>query len=120
MFDSNRRKYPRANYPCQLTIWLSEGLNETILANTSNLGTGGLCVHLNQEIDMGTKVDVQLNFTNPTTPFRCKGVVVRCKKENAKFFNIGVQFDPLGELKQSFLDGKVSELIALEQKGNKQ
>ena len=117
MFDANRRKYPRANYPCQLTMWLVNGLNETVLANTSNIGLGGLCVHLNQAIDLGTKVDIQLNFTNSTTPFRCRGVVVRSKQESEKFYNIGIQFEPLSELKSAFLDGQVSELIDLEQKG---
>jgi len=117
MFDSNRRKYPRANYPCQLTVWMESGQNETILANTSNVGIGGLCVHLNQGIYVGKKVDIQLNFTKQTTPFRCKGVVVRCVAEGDKFYNIGIQFEPLSELKLAFLDGKISELIALEQKG---
>jgi hypothetical protein len=119
MFDSNRRKYPRANYPCQLTMWLANGSNETILANTSNIGIGGLCVHLNQGVDMGTKVDVQLQFTNSTTPFRCTGLVVRSVKESEKFYNIGVQFDPLNELKYAFLLGQVAELIELEQKEKK-
>ena len=117
MFDANRRKYPRANYPCQLTIWMADGLNETILANTANIGVGGLCVHLNQKIDVGKKVDVQLNFTDQTTPFRCRGLVVRSIQESDRFYNIGIQFEPLSELKYAFLDGKVSELIALEQKG---
>jgi len=117
MFDSNRRKYPRANYPCQLTVWLVDGSNETILANTSNIGTGGLSVHLNQGITVGTRVDIQLNFTAPSTPFKCKGTVVRSHKENEKFYNIGIQFDPLDEIKFAFLDGKVAELIELEKKG---
>lgn len=117
MFDSNRRKYPRANYPCQMTLWLGDGTNETILANTSNVGVGGLCVHLNQGLDVGTKVDIELNFKNPSTPFRCSGLVVRSFKESDKFYNIGVQFDPLSELKYAFILGKVSELIDAEQKG---
>ena len=117
MFDINRRKYPRANYPCQLTIWLNDRLNETMLANTANIGLGGLCVHLNQGVALGTKVDIQLNFTNETTPFRCRGVVVRSIQESEKFYNIGIQFEPLSELKHAFLDGKVSEIISLEQKG---
>ena len=117
MFDSNRRKYPRADYPCQLTMWLGNGHNETILANTTNIGAGGLCVHLNQEIDVGTKVDVQLNLKNSTTPFKCSGMVVRCFKEKDRFFNIGIQFDPLNELKYAFLLGHVSDLIATEKKG---
>ena len=116
MFDSNRRKNPRANYPCQLTLWVDNGPNETILANTSNIGLGGLCVHLNQELHVGTKVDIQLNFTNPSTPFRCSGVVVRVRKDSERYFNIGIEFAPLSELKFAFLDGKVAELIAFEEK----
>ena len=118
MFDSNRRKYPRANYPCQLTMWVINGPNETILANTSNIGLGGLAVHLNQSFEVGTKVDIQLNFTNPSTPFRCKGIVVRSFKDNDKFYNIGIVFEPMGDLKIAFLDSKVSELIEIERKGN--
>jgi hypothetical protein len=117
MFDINRRKYPRANYPCQLTLWLTDGLNETILANTSNVGIGGLYVHLNQGIDEGTMVDIQLNFTNTTIPFRCRGVVARSRRESEKLYSIGIQFQPLSKLKQAFLDEKIAEIIALEQKG---
>ncbi len=117
MDDSNRRKYPRANYPCQLTMWLADGSNETILANTSNIGVGGLCVHLNQGVDVGTKVDILLTFADSTSPLKCRGVVVRSFKGEEQFYNIGIQFDPLDEQRSSFLKGKVSELIDLEQKG---
>ena len=117
MFDANKRKYPRANYPCRLTLWLGHGSNETIMANTSNIGLGGLCVYLNSEIPVGTKVDIQLNFPQPTTPFRCTGVVVRYEQENEKSYKIGIQFDPLGDVKQAFLEGKIAEIIAAEQKG---
>ena len=118
MFDSNRRKFPRANYPCQLTIWLTNGSNETILANTSNIGLGGLCVHLNRALfDVGTKVDIQINFSGTTTPFKCHGTVVRSMRESDKYYNTGIEFEPLSELKYSFLDGKISEIIGLEQKG---
>jgi hypothetical protein len=99
-------------------MWMANGSNETILANTSNIGIGGLCVHLNQGVDLGTKVDVQLSFTHSSTPLKCHGLVVRSIKENEKFYNIGIQFEPLSELKAAFLDGKIAELIDLEKKGN--
>jgi PilZ domain len=117
MFDINRRKYPRADYPCQLTIWLEQGHNQTILAHTSNIGVGGLYVHLNQEIDEGTKVDIQLNFTDTATPFRCQGVVLRSRRENERIYNISIQFEPLSETKHAFIEKKISEILALEQKG---
>jgi hypothetical protein len=117
MFDANRRKYPRVNYPCQLTIWLFDGFNKTILAQTSNIGLGGVCVHLNEAFDVGTKVDIQLQFPGTTTPFRCHGKIVRCMPAEKGLHNIGIQFDPLSELKHAFLDGKISDIIALEPKG---
>jgi len=117
MFDDNRRKYPRANYPCHLTMWFSNGSNETIFANTSNLGSGGLAVHLHQDVELGARVDIELNFLDMSTSFRCQGVVVRSQRINDKFYNIGIQFEPLGEIKYAFLEGRVSELIELEKKG---
>jgi hypothetical protein len=99
-----------------LTIWLAQGHNETILANTSNIGIGGLYVLLNQEIEEGTKVDIQLNFTD-TAPFRCQGVVLRSRRENEKIYNISIQFEPLNETKLAFIEKKISEILDLEQKG---
>ncbi len=119
MLSNNRRKYPRANYPCYLTLWVASGMQETILANTSNIGVGGLSVHLNQSVRVGTKVDIQLLFSNTTTPFKCSGVVIHSGSESKKFHNVGIQFEPLGEIKTAFLEGKVSEILALEHKGNK-
>jgi hypothetical protein len=98
-------------------MWLADGSNETILANTSNVGIGGINVNLDQDIEVGTRVDIQLNFSNPSTAFRCHGAVVRAIRESKKFYNIAIQFDPLDEVKGKFLEHKVSELIALEQKG---
>jgi len=100
-----------------MTLWLYDGRNETVLANTSNIGLGGLCVHLNHAVFVGTKVDIQINFASPSTPFKCHGTVVRSVKESERFFNTGIEFEPLSDLKHAFLDGKVSELINLEQKG---
>ena len=74
-------------------------------------------MHLNQPLDLGAKVDIQLNFKNSTTHFKCTGVVVRSKKENEKFYNTGIEFDALSDLKNAFLLGQVAELIELEQKG---
>ena len=118
MFDSNRRQYPRANYPCQLTLCGTDGSSDTILANISNIGAGGLCVYLDQEILSGVKVDIRINFSSHSTPFKCRGIVVRSHAEKDKrFYATGIQFEPLSDLKRAFLSAIISELIALEKKG---
>jgi hypothetical protein len=113
MSDTNRRKYLRVNYPCQLTLWLPEGPNGMMLANTSNVGLGGLCVRVNQEILVGTKVDIQLDFTHTPTPFRCCGKVTRSMQLDKEFNSIGIEFESLSEPKHTFLRRKISELIDL-------
>jgi hypothetical protein len=116
--DFNRRRYPRANYPCRLTMWPANGSNETILAYTANIGAGGLCVFLNGFTNVGTKVDIELDFPNSTTPFKCKGTVVRCVKEDEKFYDTGIQFDSLDDLKFSFISSQVSDLLNKEKEKN--
>jgi len=117
MGDVDQRKYPRANYPCHLTIWGEDSHCETILAYTSNIGVGGACVQLNQGFLKGLKVTVQLDFPRPDHPFKSKGVVVRCKDEGNKLYSIGIKFEALSEEKHAFMEAKVTELIRLEKKG---
>jgi len=116
MFDSNRRKYPRAFYPCILTIWHDDGVNATTMAETSNIGVGGLAVNVSHEIMTMAKVGMQINFEIPSTAFRCRGVVLRCIKQKEALYHIAIQFDPMDEVKYAFLESKVAELIELEKK----
>ena len=117
MFDANKRKFPRADYPCSLTIWRQDGGQDVILARTANIGAGGLNVHLNQKISTGSFIEISIEFPSHTTPFKCKARVVRVQEnldgEGKVFYALGVMFDHLDELKQSYLQGVVSHLIAL-------
>ncbi len=123
MFDANKRKFPRANYPCALTVWRSDGSSEVLLANTANIGAGGLCVHSQQQLYVNAKVEVRVDFHKPNaTPFKSKGVVTRAElipgatlKEN--YYKIAIQFENLDDIKIAYLQGLVSELIDLENKG---
>jgi c-di-GMP-binding flagellar brake protein YcgR len=117
MEQDNRRKHPRINYPCQLTMWTAEG-EDTVLAQAADIGLGGLCVELNGAIAIGMKVAIEIDFNDSTASFRCKGVVVRCRQDSSSVYNIGIQFEPLSTAQHAFLDGKITEIIHLEKKGH--
>jgi hypothetical protein len=102
MSEKNQRKFPRVTCPCQLTMWVAEGSYDTVLADASNIGQGGLCVEINHEIAQGTKVDIEINFNDSTPPFRCQGSVVRCRQQDNKVYNIGVQFGTLSEPNRTY------------------
>lgn len=116
MNEQNRRKHPRVNYPCQLTMWVTQGLYDTVLAQMTDIGLGGLCARFNEEIALGIKLDIQIEFTD-MKPFTCKGFVVRCQKISEHDYNVGIQFESLNELQHGFLSGIISKLIIPESKG---
>lgn len=98
-------------------MWLSDGSNETILANTANIGLEGICVYLNQPVDLQTKVEVHIHFTNPPFNFKCLGTVVRSVYENDRFYATAIKFAPLSEDQKVFLKLKISQFMAMEKKG---
>jgi Tfp pilus assembly protein PilZ len=98
-------------------MWAAEGVYDTVLSQTVDIGLGGLCVRLNQAIRVGTKVDIKIDFDNMPAPLKCQGRVVRCLEESKKVYNIGVQFEPLGQANYSFLERKINQLINSDQKG---
>ena len=116
----NQRKYPRVNYPCSLTFWRKDRTQEVILANTANIGAGGLFVHLNQRILPGTKVEIKIEFADQPKSFQCFGEVLRCEQPTGevirKLFSVAVAFEPLEEWQLARLQNIVDGLIALENK----
>jgi Tfp pilus assembly protein PilZ len=98
-------------------MWADEGVYDTVLSRTVDIGLGGLCVRLNQAIRIRTKVDIKIDFSDRPAPLKCKGSVVRCHEESKKVYNIGVQFEPLTPENQAFLAHKIDQLIQTEQKG---
>ncbi len=117
MSDASQRKFPRVNYPCQLTLWMTGGHYDTVFTTAADIGQGGLCVELNRDVGVGMKVDIEIDFNDGTMAFRCKGSVVRCQEQSNKLYNIGIQFEPLSETENILLEKKIAQLINLEKKG---
>jgi len=115
MPDAQNRKFPRANYPCFLTLWLGNDFG-TIMANTANIGAGGLFVHLSQGLMVGAKVEIKIDFAKDES-LRCTGLVLRCQKnkedddEYRAPYSVAIVFDGLDEAKQTKLKQIVEDLI---------
>jgi len=98
MWDGiNRRKFPRANYKCLISI-KKRLTSKTISTQTENVGAGGICVLVNEDLGLFQGVDLELFITegdNP--PIKCGGTVVWVvKKSSAKkgehVFDTGIEF----------------------------
>jgi hypothetical protein len=115
--DQNKRKFPRATYPCSLTLWRG-GDFETIMATTSNIGAGGLLIHMDHSFMIGAKVEIKIDFSNEE--FHCNGLVLRCQPnrenvdEQSGMYSVAIVFEGLDEQKAAYLRNLVDKLFERE------
>lgn len=71
----DRRRFPRANYPCKIIV-VKKGQAKKFSTNTENIGVGGVCVILNQELDRFSEVELILFLEDKQLPIYCDGRIV--------------------------------------------
>ncbi|MEW6008316.1 MAG: PilZ domain-containing protein [Candidatus Omnitrophota bacterium] len=101
MWDGiNRRRFPRADYPCLIKIRKKKG-KETLAAKTENLGCGGICAILEKDLGLFSSVDIELDLQDGAAPIKAEGTVVwvvrrhEIKKDRAGYFDTGIEFKDL-------------------------
>ncbi len=72
----NRRKFPRAHYRCVICI-RKKNSTKTISTRTENIGVGGVCVIVREDIGLFQGVDLELDLEDVKSEnFKCSGTVV--------------------------------------------
>ena len=113
----NRRKFPRVNFPCLITVRAGSGKSEIILTHTENIGIGGVCVTVNREIKMFLPVDLEIDLLDTEGHVKCKGRVVWSlhrksdEKKKPLFYDTGIEFNAVGEPDQQRLNEIVKRLV---------
>jgi len=114
----NRRKFPRVNYPCLVVI--RKGTSEdkdVFLTHTENIGVGGVCVILKQDLKMFSPVDLELDLMDLGNHIKCRGKVVwnvqRSMDQTKKplFYDIGIEFEDLDDEERARLQEVVQRLV---------
>jgi hypothetical protein len=72
----NRRKFPRASYPCMITICKDSQEKASILTHTENIGVGGSCIILKMGLKMFSPVDVEIDLLDMDDHIKGKGKIV--------------------------------------------
>lgn len=117
----NRRKFPRVNYPCLVVVRKDKDTSEVILTHTENIGIGGVCFTLKQNIKLFERVDLEIDLLDLGEHIRCKGKVVwnvqRKSNEKKKplFYDTGIEFDDISVREQERLK-EIVERLAKSQK----
>ena len=119
--QESKRKFPRVNYPCSVTVWRQDGSSEVVMANTANIGGGGLCVYFNEALALETVLDIRIDNFFEGGPLKCRGKVVRCRDDSTsgpkrqKFFEIGIEFIEMDDAQRLYLLGFVERLMNLKE-----
>lgn len=115
----NRRQFPRVNYPCLVVIrnGAEDEKNNAILTHTENIGIGGVCVVLKQDVKMFSTVELELDLLDLGNHICCNGKVVwnvqrqSGAKEKPLFYDIGVEFINIKDGDQKRLEKIVERLV---------
>ena len=93
----NRRKFPRANYKCLITIKRRLTSN-TISTQTENIGAGGICVIIKEDLGLFQGVDLELHLEDGRPPVKCGGTIVwvvkksEPKQKSGHLYDTGIEF----------------------------
>ena len=89
----NKRRFPRANYPCKVVI-LDNDSREVFNTHTENIGEAGICVILPKALPKFCCVEVLLYLKDGKAPLNCGGKIVWVAKVDSEF-DTGIEFDQL-------------------------
>ncbi len=92
----NRRKFPRAQYPCKIMVKKKDS-SEMVSADTENIGTGGLCVLIPKDLGIFAPVEIHLDLQDTRPVIICDGTIVWIVKRTneQKHFDTGIEFTNL-------------------------
>ena len=105
----DRRRFPRVQYPC-LVVLQRNKTTDMHLTHTENIGTGGVCVSLKENIKIFSTVGLEVDLLDLNDHIRCEGKVVwnverkSQTDEGNSYFDVGVEFVGLSDKDQKRLD----------------
>ena len=90
----NRRKFPRAKYPCKITVKRKDS-PDILSTQTENIGVGGICVILSKDLGIFAPVEIQLDLLDGQPLVESDGAIVwivEKKQEPTKTYDTGIEF----------------------------
>ena len=109
----DRRRFPRAHYKCLIYIG-KKSSTKTISTNTENIGAGGVCVILSEDLGLFQGVNLEMDLENGiTSNIKCSGTVVWIVKKHdphergTSTYDTGIEFVDIDEESK----GRISKIV---------
>jgi len=114
----NRRKFPRANYPCVLSVRRKDQ-KDMASTQTENIGLGGICVILSKDLGIFAPVEIRLDLLDGESVIECDGTVAwviasKEEKKKTELFDTGLEFTNLKRKDAIRINSIVEKIGAVE------
>ena len=112
----SRRKFPRVRYKCLIKLSRS-GKEATIETYTENIGSGGICVVLNEKCKLFENVTLEIFMDGDKNPLLCEGSVVwivkrhPMKKSEKVQYDTGIEFKNITEDDRERIEQLVQNIL---------
>ncbi len=96
----DKRKFPRANYPCRITVTRIDQ-PDSISSHTENIGIGGICAMLPKDLGIFSPVEVHLDLLDNQPVIQCDGniawIIEKKSDKKSNAFDTGIEFTNIKE-----------------------
>ncbi len=113
----DHRKFPRIRYKCFIKV-SSEDLGGPIETFTKNIGTGGICVVLSENLGLFENVSLEVHFQDEKeNTVKCNGTIVWAVKQHPvdesgkTTYDTGIEFSDLSPDNKKMIN-KIVESIS--------
>lgn len=118
MWDGmDRRRFPRVQHPCKIKLKRSGG-TKIINTFTENIGCGGVCVLLKEDLGLFSPVKLDIDIEDSLGWFSSQGTIVWVVKREGEtkdkevIFDTGIEFNNLGEEYRLRVEKMVNRILA--------
>ncbi len=112
----DKRKFPRANYRCLLRV-KRESRVDVLETYTENIGVGGICVVVDKELDLFSKVSLEIVLGEDKDPVFCEGKIVWVVKKSPLQsggiyeYDTGIEFVNLPEKYEHMMTSIIENIL---------
>ncbi len=109
------RRYKRIENTCftrfQYRPENDTGFREAEMADVINLSAGGVFLHSNNDLEIGTVLNLDICFSRSHPSIPCKGMVIRKRHNNTSIIGIAIEFTELDEHIVNIINCTVEENV---------
>lgn len=114
----DRRRFPRAQYRCLITVG-KPNRERHFLTHTENIGVGGICVILGEDLGIFSEVDIELMLKDGGEPIKTRGSIVWVVKKTSTggtSYDTGIEFMNLKTKDRKRIEDVVNKILKSEEK----